>query len=66
MQVFNNFADLGKAFGVSPKKHKERDFHCRKCGGVMYHVPGTNVFLCENADKDGNVCGNRVLTARAF
>ena len=66
MRVFQSFVELGSAFGVSPKTHKEKDFHCRKCGGVMRHIPGTNVFLCENADKEGNVCGHRVLTARAF
>ena len=66
MRVFHSFADLGAAFGVSQKDHKTKDFHCRKCGGVMRHIPETNVFLCENESEDGVVCGHRVLTLRAF
>ena len=70
MQVFNNFSDLGKAFGVYQKPRKEKPFVCRKCGGVMQHVPGTNVYLCNNMidfmDVDGKPktkeCGNRVFT----
>lgn len=65
MQKFNSFVDLGRVFGVSPKERKNKDFHCRKCGGVMRHIPGTNVFVCEN-EKDGITCGHRVLTAKAF
>lgn len=64
MQAFNNFIDFGKAFGVSPRKRTEKPFTCRKCGKVMTHIPNTNVYLCENADKDGKVCGNRVFTKR--
>lgn len=64
MQVFNNLVDLGKAFGVSPRKRTEKPFICRKCGKVMTHIPNTNVYLCENADEDGRVCGNRVFTKR--
>ena len=70
MQVFNNFSDLGKAFGVRQKQHKEKPFFCRKCGEVMQHIPGTNVYLCntivEEKDENGEVkqkpCGNRVFT----
>lgn len=65
MQTFNSFGDLGRVFGVSQKPKKDKDFHCRKCGGVMRHIPGTNIFLCEN-EKDGVFCGHRVLTAKAF
>ena len=64
-QVFNNFADLGKAFGVKTKGKKGRPFICRKCGEEMKHVPGTNVYLCEAFLPDGTPCGNRVLTKAA-
>ena len=70
MQVFNNLSDLGKAFGIHQKQRKEKPFFCRKCGEVMRHIPGTNVYLCdhvfEEKDPNGEVklraCGNRVLT----
>ena len=62
MQVFSTFTEIGKAFGVSPRKRKERPFICRKCGEVMKHIPGTNVFLCEGKLPDGKDCGNRVFT----
>ena len=64
MQVFNTFAELGKAFGVFPRKRAEKPFVCRRCGKVMTHVPQTNVYICENADKEGKICGNRVFTKR--
>lgn len=70
LQVFNNFSDLGKAFGVHQKPRKDKPFTCRKCGGVMRHIPSTNIYLCENEidyiGENGKpctrVCGNRVLT----
>ena len=70
MQVFNSMSELGKAYGVSQKPKKEKPFFCRKCGEVMQHIPGTNVYLCnhvfEETAEDGTVkqrpCGNRVLT----
>ena len=70
MQTFNNFSDLARAFGVQKKVRREKPFYCRKCGGVMQHISGTNVYLCENKidfmGEDGKpqsrVCGNRVLT----
>ena len=56
MQILNNFSDLGKAFGVPPRKQKDHPFTCRKCGKVMRNIPETNVFLCE--------CGHRVFTQK--
>ena len=61
-QTFNNFADLGKAFGLKVRQRKQRPFLCRKCGEEMRHVSGTNVFLCDGVLPDGSACGNRVLT----
>jgi hypothetical protein len=61
-QSFNNFTDLGKAFGLKVKSKKGRPFICRKCGEEMKHVPGTNVYLCEGILPNGDACGNRVLT----
>lgn len=65
MKTFATFEELGKAFGISKRPRKQKPFICKKCGGEMYHVPQTNIFLCEN-EKDGKVCGHRVFTARAF
>ena len=65
MQV-STFNDLGKVFWVSPHRRKEKPFYCRKCGGEMLHIPGTNVLLCENIKGDGTQCDNRVLSSRAF
>ena len=63
MQTFNNFADMGAVFGVFPKKpRKEKPFVCRKCGWVMDHVPGTNVYICSGRHSDGTECENVVLT----
>jgi len=66
MKIMHTFLELGKAYGLTPKKSREKDFHCRKCGGVMRHIPQTNVFLCENKNEEGGVCGHRVFTAKAF
>lgn len=62
MQELHNFIELGKVFGLSPRKRKEKPFVCRKCGEVMKHISGTNVFLCEGKLPDGKECGNRVFT----
>lgn len=62
MRVFNSFIELGAAFGVQPKHRKQKPFVCRKCGGVMRNIPGTNVMLCENKTSEGKDCGNRVFT----
>lgn len=67
MKTFATFEELGKAFGISKRQRKQKPFICKKCGGEMYHVPQTNIFLCENKIGDeGKVCGHRVLTQRAF
>lgn len=75
MERYNSFEELGKAFGIKKKARKESTMVCRKCGGIMRHVEGTNVYLCENPlkDKNGKVikedgkvktCGNRVLAKK--
>lgn len=51
MKSFFNFEELGAAFGVKKKAHKETPMTCRKCGGAMKHIAGTNVYLCENTVK---------------
>lgn len=76
--TYTNFADVATALGMKIKKKavKEETLNCPNCGNDMYHVPGTNVWLCEWASlsdattKNGSEvqvftrCGNRVLTAR--
>ena len=64
--TFNNFEDLAQAFGVSKKPRKEKPFYCRKCGEVMRHVHGTNVYLCTGHLPDGTECGNRVFTKHSI
>ena len=66
--VLHSLNDLGAAFGIPAKKRRENNkpFYCRKCGGVMRHIPNTNVFLCENEMEDGAICNHRVLTGHAF
>lgn len=51
MKSFYSFEELGAAFGVRKKARKENPVTCRKCGGAMRHIPGTNVYLCENTIK---------------
>ena len=50
--------ELARIFGV--EKHEPRPVKnktCRKCGGEMVNVPGTNVFICQG--KGGKPCDNR-------
>lgn len=56
-KVFNNFADMATALGFRPKKHRanhEEIRKCRRCGGNMHLIEGTNIFVCEG--KDGKEC----------
>lgn len=71
MKTFATFEELGKAFGLAKRPRKQKPFICKKCGGEMYHIPMTNIFICENETGEDNngkpkVCGHRVFTARAF
>lgn len=61
MRTFNNFADLAKALKVRVHKsaNSEEVRKCRKCGGNMHLVEGTNIFVCEG--KNGKECHNRAL-----
>ena len=29
---------------------------CRKCGSIMNHIAGTNVFICTGIDEKGKEC----------
>ena len=66
--VLHSLNELGIAFGLKQKKRRDgsKPVYCRECGGIMKHVPGTNVFLCENEKEDGSVCGRRFLAKYAF
>lgn len=75
MPVFKSFIDYAASRGIYPKQRKEKPFVCRKCGGEMRHIPGTNVYLCENniehvmpetGEKFTVPCGNRVFTKYAI
>ena len=54
-KTVNSLEDLGKAFGIKPKQHKEKEYRCKVCGGKMMHI--NNVLICENphtrVGKDG-------------
>lgn len=67
--VFHSFIDYAASRGIRPRERKERPFTCRKCGGEMKHIPGTNVLLCEcEREVEGKkvLCGNQVLLRAAF
>lgn len=64
----NDPADLGVIFGIKPKQPKpEKQRKCNQCGGKLIHVPGTNVYICENEheDKKGNKRQHYVLSAKS-
>lgn len=43
------------------KGQREKFCKCKKCGGQMTYVPGTNVLICQNEIEDKNgkkhICG---------
>lgn len=60
--TLNSLAELGKVFHIQPKPRKEKRFYCRKCGALMEHVKGTNVYLCNGTNSEGEPCTNRLLS----
>ena len=54
--------ELAKTFGVeAPKPAHIRNKVCKKCGGIMTNVPGTNLFVCQG--NPGKPCDNTTLSA---
>lgn len=63
MKKFQSFKELGRVMGIRKEKEdKPKTKRCRKCGGVMNNVPGTNVFLCTGKTDDGP-CENRAFAS---
>lgn len=45
---YHSFAELGAVMGIkAPEKQDVKNRKCRRCGGEMHHIEGTNVFICE-------------------
>lgn len=63
-KVFGSLADFGAAFGIKPEAPEAaHGKSCRKCGGQMRYIPGSNVWVCGNPLKDGKgICNNRIIT----
>ena len=60
--TLHSFAELGKVFRIQPKARKAPQFRCRKCGTMMDNVPGTNVYLCNGKNSEGEPCTNRLFS----
>ncbi len=61
MKKVHSFVEMGRVMGVhKTEDDKPKTKRCRKCGGVMSNIPGTNVFLCSGKTEDGP-CKNRVF-----
>lgn len=71
MRNYTNWKDRNQVLGKPSADHidegkrksqREKFCKCRKCGGQMTYVPGTNTLVCncEVVGKDGKtrVCGN--------
>lgn len=52
-------SEFAKAYGVEVPKPHVRNKVCRKYGGIMVNVPGTNLFVCQG---NGNPCDNTTLS----
>lgn len=65
-RVFDSLAALGAAFGMKSEEREVSGKSCRKCGGQMRYIPGSNVWVCGNPLKDGKgICNNRIITRNA-
>ena len=61
-KVFHSFAELGKSMGIVKKpKSASAPWKCRRCGGDMTAIEGTNVVICRNNNDKGEMCGNRII-----
>lgn len=63
-KVFGSLSALGAFFGIKPEEPEAaHGKSCRKCGGQMRYIPGSNVWVCGNPLKDGKgICNNRIIT----
>lgn len=68
---FDSLSEFGYALGFKPSEQPTpRSVKCKKCGAIMRHIPGTNVWLCDamvekekNGTKQTVPCGNRMLAS---
>lgn len=42
---YHSFAELGAAMGIKAPEKEVKNRKCRRCGGDMHHIEGTNVFI---------------------
>lgn len=61
MKIFSSLSDMGKALGVRTKKPDTKVKKCRRCGGILNPIEGTNVLICTGTLSDGKECNNKVL-----
>lgn len=61
MKIFSSLSDMGRAFGVRIKKPDAKVKKCRRCGGILKPIDGTNVLVCTGTLSDGKECNNKVL-----
>lgn len=61
MKTIYSLSDLPRVFKLRPRKDKvsEEIRKCRKCGGIMHLVDGTNIFVC--GGNNGKGCSNRAV-----
>lgn len=60
-KVFHSFAELGKSMGIVKKPWPAQSWKCRRCGGDMTAIEGTNVVVCRNYNDKDEMCGNRII-----
>ena len=54
-------SELAKVYEVEVSKAAHvRNKVCKKCGGIMTNVPGTNLFVCQG--NPGKPCDNTTLS----
>lgn len=68
MKIYSSFSSFGSDMGVRRKARKPFTKKCHKCGAVMNHVEGTNVYICPGmvTNKNGQKepCENYALSKR--
>ena len=54
--IVDNFDDLGAVLGIKKKPARpEVTRKCRRCGGELHRVAGTNVFICDGVNPETKV-----------
>lgn len=63
--TYATFGEAARALGIKVKEpavKSEKPKKCRKCGGDLRHIAGTNIYVCDNSITredtlpDGTAC----------